>query len=1044
MDSLWSLMLALTACWAIDDPIQPWPDTDPAGKQGPVSAQIAAAGFELPEGFQVQVVASEPMIRNPIALAWDDFGRLWIAENGTYSERTIQFDPTLSDRIRILHDDNRDGIADRTSTFAQGLQRLTSIEVGLGGVWAMCPPVLLFLPDHNRDGVADGPGQVVLDGFHVSPDSYHTLANGLRFGPDGWLYGRCGASSIGAVRTPETPVEQAVPIHGGIWRYHPELRTFEVLSHGTTNPWGLDWNSDSTGFFINTVNGHLWQLIPGAHYRRPHSISPNRLVYEPMEMHADHFHWDTSEDWTASRGGQGIHDVTGGGHAHCGVSIYQGGKWPEPFVGKLMTLNLHGRRVNVERLERQGSGYVGRHEPDRFRASDPWFRGLDLAYGPDGDLIVLDWSDTGECHEHDGVHRNSGRVYRFMGGDTPAWWSASQELLAAGLHTLSDAELLELHRHPNQWWVRQARLMLIERAHDGNLSTTFAATWSDACSQSLDSRERLAYFETLQAIADYLSSESSAFQQDIPALARTELLAAWQHSDEILRAAAIRAAFRTSSLDTITSTVRAIDSVDPEFLQQLKHTAPADPSLFVLAAATSALQRLPIQDRQPLLETLARRSDVSHDRDLPSLLWYAAIPLARENPHTLVGLVDSSSSQLRRWLARRCGERLEAPAAPVDQLLARTLQLDPQRFDAAAADISEGLLAGLVGRRQEPAPKNWIAFRDRFLDTAGTPAERTARREKLAPIAALFGEGRSLDELRAIVRDRSADLNQRETALRTLISLAPDDLAAICRGALRERDLARAALVGLSQFNDTETADAIASAYRTLRPHDRPALIETLVSREIFAIALVTAMERGVIPPEEVTTEAMRRLLEQVDASTGERAQQVWGIWTEGEQVREAQIAEVRQLIREASAAANLSRGREIFEQRCANCHRMFGSGGDLGPDLTGSDRRNLEYLLRNVIDPSAVVPREALATLVETTDGRTISGLIVSESEISVSLRSADNLITVPLSEISTRELSRRSIMPDGLLDGLTDDQIVDLFAYLRSETQVSLPPAP
>src|SRR4029077_9195050 len=188
--------------------------------------------------------------------------------------------------------------------------------------------------------------------------------------------------------------------------YHPLRTRFEALTHGTTNPWGHDWNALGELFFINTVNGHLWHMIPGAHFVRPHTVDPNPRAYAQIDQHADHWHWDHSKELILGAPGAGD-SPRGGGHAHSGLSIYQADQWPAAYRGRLLTLNFHGRRVNVERLERSGSGYVGRHEPDILFAAAPWFRGIDLSYGPDGGLFILDWSDTGDCHDHDGVHRSS-------------------------------------------------------------------------------------------------------------------------------------------------------------------------------------------------------------------------------------------------------------------------------------------------------------------------------------------------------------------------------------------------------------------------------------------------------------------------------------------------------------------------------------------------------------------------------------------------------------------------------------------------------------
>jgi putative membrane-bound dehydrogenase-like protein len=269
----------------------------------------------------------------------------------------------------------------------------------------------LFIPDAEGDGVPDGPAQVTLDGFTVAWDNYHNFANGLRWGPDGWLYGRCGHSCPGRLGLPGTPDEQRIPIDGGVWRFHPERKVVEVLCHGTVNPWGHDWDQHGELFLINVVIGHVWHVIPGSHFRESFGESNNPDVYQRMDTIADHFHFDTR-----GRNRDGSANSLGGGHAHSGAMIYQSDLWPEQYRNKLFMLNLHGRRANVDRLERHGAGFVARHEPDFLVAADPFFRALDLSTGPDGNVFGVDWSDTGECHEHNGVHRKSGRIYKISYG----------------------------------------------------------------------------------------------------------------------------------------------------------------------------------------------------------------------------------------------------------------------------------------------------------------------------------------------------------------------------------------------------------------------------------------------------------------------------------------------------------------------------------------------------------------------------------------------------------------------------------------------------
>ncbi|HEX3870455.1 MAG TPA: PVC-type heme-binding CxxCH protein, partial [Pirellulales bacterium] len=383
-------------------------NSEPESSGAPLPPEETAAGIRMPPGFKVDVFAAEPDVCNPISMAWDARGRLWVAENYTYAEGAKAFELGLRDRVLIFEDTDGDGRHDRRSVFTDEVQMVTSVEVGLGGVWLMASPQVLFIPDRNGDDKPDGPAEVVLDGFDVPPQNFHNFANGLHWGPDGWLYGRCGASAPGDVGIPGTPASQRIPVRGGMWRYHPTRKTFEALCSGTTNPWGNDWNEHGEGFFVNTVNGHLWHLIPGAHLRRPHTIDPNPRAYDTIDQHADHYHWDTGHTWADSRKKSPENDRLGGGHAHIGAMIYLADQWPSEFRGKLMTLNQHGRRANVDRLDREASGYVGRHEPDIMQASDPWFRALELGYAPDGSVYVLDWCDAGECHERDGVHRTSG------------------------------------------------------------------------------------------------------------------------------------------------------------------------------------------------------------------------------------------------------------------------------------------------------------------------------------------------------------------------------------------------------------------------------------------------------------------------------------------------------------------------------------------------------------------------------------------------------------------------------------------------------------
>ena len=248
-------------------------DTERGDPSTRLEPEAAAAAFQVPEGFEVSLFAGEPTVRQPIAIAADRHARVWIVENYTYAEAAVGFEARLSDRVVVLEDHDGDGRADERHVFLEGGKRFTSVEIGHGGVWVLAAPELWFVPDQNEDLVPDGPPVVVLDGWDTDAVR-HNIVNGLRWGPDGWLYGRHGILATSYVGRPGTSREDRVPINCGVWRYHPLEARFEVVASGTTNPWGMDWDERGELFLINTVIGHLWHVVPGVHFER----MPRRLT----------------------------------------------------------------------------------------------------------------------------------------------------------------------------------------------------------------------------------------------------------------------------------------------------------------------------------------------------------------------------------------------------------------------------------------------------------------------------------------------------------------------------------------------------------------------------------------------------------------------------------------------------------------------------------------------------------------------------------------------------------------------------------------------
>lgn len=887
----------------------PTPYNSEPGNPSPMSPQDALKALKMPAGFKARLFAAEPDVQNPIAMAWDTKGRMWVAENYTYAESRKRFDLALKDRVIILEDKDWDGVAETRKVFTQDVQMLTSVEVGRGGVWLMCPPQVLFIPDANGDDIPDGEPRVVLDGFTVAKGNYHNFANGLRFAPDGWLYGRCGQSCPGRLGIPGTPDEQRVPMKGGIWRYHPERKIVEVLTHGTTNPWGHDWDQNGEMFFINTVTGHLWHLIHGAHLMDSNTSNP--LIYEKLDTIADHYHYDRSGKWTDSRDGKA--NSFGGGHAHIGMMIYQADQWPVEYQNKLFTLNMHGRRANVERLERNGSGYVGKHEPDVFLSDDPWFRGMEISTGPDGSGFILDWSDTGECHDHTGVHRTSGRIFRVSHGEP------------------------KKPEKPFAW----------------------RKPWPKA---------------------------------DL-------------NGDEPQRALAIRELVQFSPIDAITGPQS--HAKYPELAFNPARLAADEKSAFVRLQLASVLQRLPLEKRPALAIALLSRTDDANDPFLSHLVWFGISPL---------------KADLLLQIAKEC------TWPKVTRWIARKLATEPEALNALLAvnhsdDVLSGMAEAFKGIRKAPKPSNW----DKVASSTKSP--------HLHNLSILFGDDRALDEVKKIALDDRADLSARESALKTLIEARPDDLREVCTKLIDVRGLNTTAARGLAQFNDPEIGNQLAKNYRKFGT----GIMDTLVSRPAFAQAMLAEMAAGRIPRTELSAFHARQIRSFKDEALNKQLTEAWGELRESNADKKQLIAKLKADLKpDVLAKANLSNGRVVYTSVCSSCHMMYGQGGKIGPDLTGSGRANLDYLLENIADPSGIVSVDYRMTLLTLKDGRQLSGVIADKNDRTLTLRTLTESLTLDRAEITKTESSPLSMMPEGLHLALQPEQMRDLIAYLMHPVQV------
>ena len=972
----------------------------------------ALARMRAPEGFRVSLFAAEPEVRQPIALCWDHRGRLWVAENYTYADGKERFDLSLRDRIVILEDSDNDGRFDRRTVFADDLKMLTSIELGLGGVWAMCPPHLLFIPtDGDRPS---GPPKVMLDGFSTTAASRHTFANGLRWGPDGWLYGRIGISSTSWIDVPGVPQEKRSPTAGGFWRYHPTRKVFEPYCHGTTNPWGHDWTAEHELLFINTVIGHGWQGIHGAHFKRMHGEDPYPHVYELIDQHADHYHWDTGKKWNDADGGRGGADRLGGGHAHVGMMIYRGESWPESYRDKVFTLNLHGTRVNVERVERKGSALIMRHEPDFVRSSDPWFRGIEISQAPDGGAVILDWSDIGECHDQDGIHRSSGRIFKVAYGEPKR---PTVDFLAA-----APAELVELQRSRNEWSVRMARWALRERAARGEDLSSALPAWERLAAES-DPVLALNAHSTLIALrvrpsavwdaahARRYSVESVLAEKSQPVLARL-----------IERELTEPLVLRNQALAKWPNHFAFIPSGEEREQAILSLATGRRHGPRVRLALASALPHLSPEFRALAAQHLLLEAEDASDHNLPLLIWTGIRDLPSD------ALVDcahvSRLPTATRLIARRLAEQLDTAPGPLDALLEQSIA---QGY--GQADILRGVAEGLRGWRKAAKPDSWDAF-------VKSLADDPASQELIRALNVTFGDGQALDAIRKVALDDAQPVDVRRTALRALVEAGAPTLRADCEKLLYVNSLGLDAIRGLARFDDEAVAKKILSRYPNLYPHERPQAVMALVSRPKFARVLLQAAAEGKFPRADLGPAAARQIRGFADPALDALLREVWGESRETSADKLAAIRALRaELTPETLAKADAEKGRQLYAAVCGQCHKLFGEGGDLGPDLTGSGRRHLDYILENVVDPSAVVPAAYYLTTVTLADGRVLSGIVGAETPRTITLRSVGQESVLDRADIRKRETVPISLMPEGLLQALSPEQRADLVKHLMRE---------
>ncbi|MCH6234277.1 PVC-type heme-binding CxxCH protein [Cognataquiflexum rubidum] len=945
-----------------------------------LSPQEAVEAMTVKAGFKVNVWASEPMMTQPMAFCWDDRGRLWIAENKDYESRGYGFSSSGDSRILILEDTDGDGVADSKKVFIEGLAFPAAIAVGFDGVYVGAPPNLLFIPDKNGDDKADTDKiEILLTGWGIL-DRHETL-NSLHWGPDGWLYGLQGFATPSKIRKPNGDAKlyyhndafpegllekEGVDINGGVWRYHPVKDRFEVVAHGFSNPWGIDYDAKGQLLMTACVIPHLWHVIPGGIYHRQGGQHFNPYVYEDIKTIADHSHRS----------------------AHGGARVYQSDAFPKEEQGKIFMANIHEHAVLSDILVPKGSGYQGKHGDEFMIANNAQWVGFSMEIGPDGALYALDWHDADICGK-EVLNEETGRIFRIAPEKSLA---KDFEGRYSDLNKMSDKQLVSLQTNPSDWHARRARGILHKRKVNGKLQATTITELKAIFEKDKNPDWRLRAMWSLHLTGGFTEQQ---------------LIQALSDKDPHVRAWAIQLL-----CEDMKPSAAAVS--------KFRVMAKEDPSPVVRLYLASAIQRMSTADKWEIAGNLVLHGEDANDHNLPKLIWYSIEPLMAENPDRFLALSNSSIIPLvTQYIARRA----------VDEDELEKLVTLIGKGGSNTEHLLTGMFAGMEGRTDLKIPQNWKTVSDKLQQSSGK--SKILAQE----ISGLFGDTEATQRAFALLKNKNAPIDQRKKALQTLTAQQQKELQAELPKLLQEPAMKLEAIKSIAAFDNEALGKLLIDNFSKFNPEEKLAAMQTLSSRQRYGGMLTKEIKEKRIAKSEVPAGVARQLLRVVGSGFIE-------VWGPIEQVAsdEAAYKKYRAMINPSSlSSADLKAGKKIFQNTCGSCHKMFGEGSVIGPDLTGSNRADTEYILLNVLEPSAEIQDDYKMVVINTRDGRTYSGNVINETQRQLTLRVVgQEPVIINKSSIQSKDVTPVSLMPPGLFSNLTEKEIVDLMAYLKTSKRV------
>jgi len=962
--------------------IQPWKspkdypeDEVPTFVPDPdIEAELAA--FDIAEGFEINLFASDPMIANPININWDTKGRAWVATSSTYPHIVPGREP--NDKIIILEDTDKDGIADKHTVFAENLLIPHSVMPVPGGAYVTATTQLLFLADTDGDDVADE-RRVVYDGFGNA--DVHHMIHGLRWAPWGDLY---FTQSIYINSFVETPYGTRVLNGSGTWEFRPETEGLEVFTRGLINPWGQAIDQWGQGFATDGAGAS------GINYIFPESAHAT-AVGAPRVL-------------------QGLNRNT---PKNTGAEVIYSRHFPRAWQGSIITNDFRANRTVRYQLQADESGYTSEEVQTVLRSEHRSYRPVDTKIGPDGALYIVDWYnpiiDHGEVDFHhpirDKVH---GRIWKLTKKGSPL-------LPTVNMQDQSPATLLNYLKSPEQFTRLQANRAFVEQG--GNPEMVINWIKGLPASNLATARHRLEGLWLLTALNHY--------DQEM-------LAASLGASNPRERAAAVRMLSHWKKQSTFLSTLsKLIEDDHPQVRLEVLH---ALREMGGTAAPSLAMQVL----NQPMDENLEFALQLTINRLKES--WLPAFAERQD-------VFEENAYQQLYALTAIEDQRVIAPI---------TKLLEESKLDSNLVSKAWGLLAK-IGDAQARGKVFQKAVADsnlRLLSAlANAPAANDAIPKDLALLESLLLNDNSkirlaglklasrwkASQYEALVSDqvqKAEEVNEKVAACQALVAI--DQMPKVKEWAQSVQDekiRTAASVVWIGE----DTKAAVENAVQLLQELSEPDLVELIFvtfRRQDDGPAVLQQALDGISIPE-------------ANASAGLKVVQTSGLnlFELEETIRESggikaigmelSRAEKDQLIAEALKVENPYRGRAIYRKQellCASCHKINGSGGLIGPDLsTVGSYMTPNSILESILNPNADIKQGYETVQLTRTNGEIVSGLLHRKTNNSTLIRQPNNeIMEIPTEEIANLDVSSASLMPPGLTQGLHRDELKDLIAYL------------